>query len=93
MKAKKPGGMSFYVVLLAVIIVMSVIMSRMTQPAPVNLSELIGQIENGEVSKVLVNGYNLEVTMTKTDGSSAQVYSKQVSPMWMSNLFDVLTEA
>lgn len=93
MKAKKPGGMSFYVVLLAVIIVMSVIMSRMTQPAPVNLSELISQIENGEVKKVMVNGYNLEVTMNKTNGNTTQVYSKQVSPMWMSNLFDVLTEA
>ncbi|MDD2374650.1 MAG: ATP-dependent zinc metalloprotease FtsH [Eubacteriales bacterium] len=90
---KRPGGLSFYVVLLAVIIVMSVIMSRMAQPAPIDLSKLISQIENGEVKEVMVNGYSIEVTMNKTDNSAGVVYSKQVSPMWMSDLFSVLKQA
>jgi ATP-dependent Zn protease len=90
---KRPGGLSFYVVLLAVIIVMSVIMSRMAQPAPIDLSKLISQIENGEVKEVMVNGYSIEVTMNKTETSAGVVYSKQVSPMWMSDLFSVLKQA
>jgi cell division protease FtsH len=93
MKAKRPGGFSFYLILLAVIIVMSVLMSRMNQQAPMELSQLITQIESGEVQKIMVNGYKLEVTMRGTSDTPGLTYSKQISPMWMGNLFDVMTEA
>ncbi len=61
---KKPlSGMSFYVVLLAIIIV-AVLFHVPHDPArPITLSELIAKIDSGAViSEVIVTGYTIEVT-------------------------------
>ena len=94
MKPKKAmNGMSFYVILLAVIIMLSFFMSRMTQPDTPILSDLISDIQSGRVSDVKVTGYTVEVQTRAEAGQSAQVYRKQVSPMWMEQLYSVLQTA
>ncbi|MBP1757423.1 MAG: cell division protein FtsH, partial [Firmicutes bacterium] len=90
---KKPmSGMSFYVVLLAIVIVASIFMSRMTQIQPITLSELISKIDSGNVTEVTVNGYSIQVT-EKSETGTVTAYSKQISPMWMADVYTVLEEA
>ena len=94
MKPKKAmNGMSFYVILLAVIIMLSFFMSRMTQPETTTLSDLISEIQSGRVSTVTVTGYNIEIITAEQPGQPGQTYSKQVSPMWMEQLYTVLQDA
>ena len=89
---KSMSGMSFYLVLLVVIIVISMTMSRLTQPQTISLSDLITKIDSGTVSEVVVNGYTLEVTETSESGPPS-IYTKQISPMWMPDVYTVLEEA
>jgi len=89
---KSMSGMSFYLVLLVVIIVISMTMSRLTQPQTISLSDLIAKIDSGTVSEVVVNGYTLEVTETSQSGPPS-IYTKQISPMWMPDVYAVLEEA
>ncbi|NCA98723.1 MAG: ATP-dependent zinc metalloprotease FtsH [Clostridia bacterium] len=89
---KSMSGMSFYLVLLVVIIVISMTMSRLTQPQTISLSDLIAKIDSGTVSEVVVNGYTLEVTETSESGPPS-IYNKQISPMWMPDVYTVLEEA
>jgi ATP-dependent Zn protease len=87
MAPRKPmRGMSFYLVLLIVIIVISMTMSRLSQPQSLSLSDLINKIDSGQVTEVIVNGYTLEVT--ERQGTGAPVtYRKQISPMWMPDVY------
>lgn len=89
---KSMSGMSFYLVLLVVIIVISMTMSRLTQPQTISLSDLIAKIDSGTVSEVVVNGYTLEVTENSESGPPS-IYTKQISPMWMPDVYTVLEEA
>ena len=87
------SGMSFYIILLAIIILSSLFMSRMTTPAEISLSELIDNIENNKISEVVVNGYTLEVKEKAPAGTVAKTYSKKIAPTWMGELYTVLSEA
>ncbi len=89
---KSMSGMSFYVVLLTIIIVVSVFMSRLTQAQPITLSELITKIDSGAVTEVVVNGYTLQVT-EKAESGALTSFSKQISPMWMSDVYTILEQA
>ena len=89
---KSMSGMSFYVVLLAIIIVVSIFMSRLTQVQPITLSELINKIDNGTVTEVIVNGYTLQVT-EKDQAGTLTSYSKQIAPLWMTDVYSVLEKA
>ncbi len=94
MKPKKAlNGMSFYVILLAVIIFLSFFMSRMTQPEQITLSELMDQINDGKVSEVVITGYTIEVSLEKTATSPAKTYSKSVPPLYMGDLIKNLVQA
>ncbi|MEA4888833.1 MAG: ATP-dependent zinc metalloprotease FtsH [Clostridiaceae bacterium] len=94
MKPKKAlNGMSFYVILLAVIIFLSFFMSRMTQPEQITLSELMDQINNGKVSEVVITGYTIEVSLEKTATTPAKTYSKSVPPLYMGDLIKNLVQA
>jgi cell division protease FtsH len=94
MKTRKiPSGMSFYIVLLAVIIMLSLFMSRVNQPEAVSLSQLFSDIEESKVSEVKVSGYTIEVKLRKTDTEAARTYSKQIAPTWMDHLIGVLNDA
>ena len=73
MKTRKiPSGMSFYIILLAVIIMLSFFMSRMNQPETITLSDLIKEIESGKISEVTVAGYTIEVTAAQDSDQPGQ---------------------
>lgn len=94
MKPRKAmNGMSFYVILLAVIIMLSFFMSRLNQPEPISISDLINEIESGRVETVNVSGYTVEIQLKDQTGQSAGSYSKQIAPMWMEQLYTVLQTA
>ena len=60
-----PSGISFYIVLLAIIILLSLFMSKVNQPQAVSLSALINDIESGTISANLA-GANATLTKTTT---------------------------
>ncbi|MDD2579128.1 MAG: ATP-dependent zinc metalloprotease FtsH [Eubacteriales bacterium] len=94
MKPRKAmNGMSFYVILLAVIIMLSFFMSRLNQPEPISISDLISEIESGRVETVNVSGYTVEIQLKSQPGQAAASYSKQIAPMWMEQLYTVLQTA
>ena len=94
MKQKRSmNGMSFYIILLAIIIISSLFMNRMATPAVTSLSELIADIESNKISEIVVNGNTIEVKERAAEGVAAKTYSKKISPYWMDNLYDVLAEA
>ena len=94
MKPRKAlNGMSFYIVLLAVIIFLSFFISRTTQPEQITLSELTDEIQSGKVNNVVVSGYTIEVTLAKTDTEAARSYSKSISPLWMDAYLKILVTA
>lgn len=87
------NGMSFYIILLAIIIFLSFFMSRMTQPEQITLSDLTKEINSGHVSEVIVNGYTVEIRYEKTATTPARSVSKEISPLWMEKFLDILMEA
>ncbi|MGI6334252.1 MAG: ATP-dependent zinc metalloprotease FtsH [Saccharofermentanales bacterium] len=94
MKRKKmPGGLSFYIILLAVIIFMSFFMSRLTRPAETSLSEILSRINSGNVSQVKVTGYVVEIVERQSGGAASRTFSKPISPTWMPRLQEILEQA
>ena len=94
MKAKKaPGGMSFYIILLAVIILLSIFMSQAAKTEDTTLSDLLTRIDSGSISSVKVSGYTIEITERKVGDTAPKSYSKQISPMWMDHLISLLEDA
>ncbi len=93
-KTKKvPGGLSFYIILLAVIIFMSYFVSTLSQPQQATLSEILTDINSGNISSVKVTGTLVEITERSTDSTPGQTYSKEISPFWMEQLLDDLKQA
>ena len=94
MKPRKAlNGMSFYIVLLAVIIFLSFFMSRMTQPEQITLSELTDTIQSGRVSEVIVRGTTIEIMIAKTATTPALAYSKSIPALWLDDLYEMLVQA
>ncbi len=94
MKPKRAmNGMSFYIILLAVIIFVSFFMSRMTQPDQVALSDLTNEINSGRVSKVNIVGTRVDIYYEKTDTTPARTVSKSISPLWLDDYLEILIDA
>ena len=81
---ESPGRISFYVILLAVIILLSIFVSQAGQPTEIPLSQVISEIDSGKIATIKVAGYTLEITEVKVGDAAAVTYSKTISPMWMS---------
>ena len=92
-KKKLPGGLSFYIILLAVIIFMSFFMSRLTRPAEASLSEILSRINSGNVSQVKVTGYVVEIVERQSGNVPSRTFSKAISPTWMPRLQEILEQA
>ncbi|NLV47593.1 MAG: ATP-dependent zinc metalloprotease FtsH [Clostridiaceae bacterium] len=94
MKPKRAmNGMSFYIILLAIIIFLSFFMSRLTQPEEITLSELTTEISSGRVSEVVVTGYNVKIVYAQTDSTPSRSVNKSIAPLWMEKLLEILMEA
>ncbi len=88
-KRNRLSGMSFYVILLAIILISSYFMSRVDNPNQIFLSDLQGQLEEGKVDTVKLNGENLEVTLKpQKQGEKGETYTKKIHPYLVGNLFD-----
>ncbi len=87
------GGLSFYIILLAVIIFMSFFMSRLTRPAEASLSEILSRINSGNVSQVKVTGYVVGIVERQSGNVPSRTFSKAISPTWMPRLREILEQA
>lgn len=91
-KPKKSGGLSFYIILLAIVIFVAVMLNRNSGGADLTYSEVLEQIQVGNVETARVTGNTLEVKFkNKVKGSNAAV--KQISPYWMEDLLNELKTA
>ena len=61
-KRNRPSGMSFYIVLLAVILLSSYFMSRVSNPDQVYLSDVQQQLEDKQIKTVKLDGDRREGT-------------------------------
>ena len=92
-KRKRSSGMTFYIVLLVVILLSSYFMSRVNNPDLNYLSDLQKQLEEKQIKSVKLNGEKLEVTLKDENGQPGRVYSKQVHPALVGDLFKNFEEA
>ncbi|MGI6560375.1 MAG: ATP-dependent zinc metalloprotease FtsH [Saccharofermentanales bacterium] len=86
-KRNRPSGMSFYIVLLAVILLSSYFMSRVSNPDQVYLSDVQQQLEDKQIKTVKLDGDKLEVTLKNEKGEPGKVYTKQIHPALVGDLF------
>ncbi|NLN52469.1 MAG: hypothetical protein GX145_06665, partial [Clostridiaceae bacterium] len=86
-KRNRPSGMSFYIVLLAVILLSSYFMSRVSNPDQVYLSDVQQQLVDKQIKTVKLDGDKLEVTLKNEKGEPGKVYTKQIHPALVGDLF------
>lgn len=93
---KKPAplkGMSFYAIMLVVIIALSFFVSRNTGRDQVKVSDVISQIEAGSISEVTVYGYSLiAIPKNPAEGEPKEITVK-ISAFWMEQVYDALKAA
>lgn len=93
-KQKRQSGMSFYIILLAIILISSFFMSRVQNPNQVFLSDLQTQLDEGKVESVVLDGASLQVTLKAENGEGTETtYTKKVPSYLVSGLFDKFEEA
>ncbi len=86
-------GLSFYIIMLAGIIALSFMVSNFSERKQDTYSQVIDRIKNGEVSEVILNGYNLTAKLANPEEGGPKEISVRVSPFWMEKLYDDLNEA
>ncbi|NLJ95106.1 MAG: ATP-dependent zinc metalloprotease FtsH, partial [Clostridiaceae bacterium] len=86
--------MSFYIVLLIIILFSSYFMSRVQNPNQVFLSDLQAQLEEGKVSSVKLNGNELQVTLKPEENQeTGETYTKKLPAYIAGSYFDKFIEA
>ena len=88
----KGSGISFYIILVIIIIIISVVFSQGKTGADLSYSEIMEQIQVGNVETALISGNTLEVEF-KNEVQKSNRASKQISPYWMPDLLAELKEA
>ncbi len=89
---KRGSGLSFYVILVVVIIAISMFFSQSRRSADLSYSEMLQQINVGNVEKAVIAGNNIELKF-KNSVKGSNFTSKQISPYWMSDLLQELKTA
>ncbi|MHB1484597.1 MAG: ATP-dependent zinc metalloprotease FtsH [Saccharofermentanales bacterium] len=90
---KKPSpfrGLSFYVIMLVIIMAISVFVQQSSAKKPVTVSYVLSQIETGNISEVTVNGYSLKAKVKAPAAGQPTDYTVKVSAFWMQKIFDTL---
>lgn len=93
MNRNKGSGISFYLILVLVILFSSFIMTRWKNPDDRILSEIEKDIIEGRVDTVIMNGSELQVKMKAAANSPAPVYVKKISPGMIQSYHKMLQEA
>lgn len=92
-KKNRSSGMTFYIILLVVILLSSYFMSRVNNPDQTYLSDLQKQLEEKQIKSVKMDGDKLEVTLKGENGQAGKIYSKQIHPALVGDLFKNFEEA
>lgn len=87
------NGLSFYIILLVVILFSSFLMGRMGNPEEPTLSSLEKDIVSGKVESVDLNGNELHVEMKAKDGRAPQVVVKKINPLMVENYHKMFQKA
>ncbi len=91
-RQRRGGGLSFYIILLVGIIFVAMFLNQGNRGADLTYSELIEQIQVGNVENAKVSGSSLELTF-KNPVQNNKAAVKQVSPYWMEDLLSELKTA
>ena len=91
-KKRRGSGLSFYVILIVVIIAVSMFFSQNRRSADLSYSEMLQQINVGNVEKAVIAGNNIELKF-KNSVKGSNYTSKQISPYWMNDLLQELKTA
>ncbi len=91
-KTRRSGGLSFYIILLIVVIFVALFFNQNTPGVDLSYSEIMEQIQVGNVGEARVSGNTLEVNF-KNPVQSSTTAIKQISPYWMDDLLSELKEA
>jgi cell division protease FtsH len=86
----KLKGWSFYIIMLAVIILMSLYVSTNTDKKKTTVSEVITQIEQGKMSEVVVNGFSLTAKPKVVAAGEPKEITVKVSGFWMQPIYEAL---
>ncbi|MDO5733838.1 MAG: ATP-dependent zinc metalloprotease FtsH [Eubacteriales bacterium] len=92
-KKRRASDFSFYIVLIVVIMMSSLFMSRMGGSTQAQLSEVISDIEAGNVDSIVLNGNKLEVELKAVDKKPAERYTKQIHTLLIPEVYKSLNEA
>jgi len=93
---KKPSpirGLSFYAIMLVVILSLSFLVTQNTGKKQVTVSYVISQIEEGKISEVTVNGYSLVAKPKNPAAGEATEITVKVSAFWMQKIYETLEAA
>ncbi|MHB8963415.1 MAG: ATP-dependent zinc metalloprotease FtsH [Saccharofermentanales bacterium] len=86
-------GMSFYVIMLIVIIAIAMYASQTTVRKQVTVSEVITQIETGKLSKVTVSGYSLVAVPKVVAAGEPKEIKVKISAFWLDQIYTALEKA
>ncbi len=91
-KHKRPSGLSFYIILLVIVIIFAMFQNSSKRGANLAYSELLEQIQVGNVKEATIAGGTLELTFKNPVDKSLQA-TKKISPYWMEDLLNELKQA
>lgn len=86
------SGLSFYIILVVVILFSSYLMSKMSTPDDKTLSQMEDDLASGKITDVVINGNALEVTL-KDPTATPRRYSKTISPLLVPEYHAMLQKA
>lgn len=89
---RRGSGLSFYIILLVIVIFVAMFLNGTNRGADLTYSEIIQQIKVGNVEKARISGNTLEVNFKNTVQSNKAAI-KQISPYWMEDLLSELKTA
>ena len=93
---KKTGpfrGLSFYAIMLIVILALSFLVTKNTPKQQVTVSYVIAQIEAGNMTEVTVNGFSLTAKPRNPAAGDPKEIIVRVSGFWMDKIYDTLQAA
>ncbi len=98
MPVKAPNamkGLSFYLIIFAVLIALTLSSPLFSQQEPIQLTQVLDQIEKDNVTEVTVSGYTLVVTLKQPVKELRNLKEIKValSPLWMEKVWDLLKNA
>ncbi len=95
MKPKRPlfRGLSFYILVIGLVVLLATFFGPHRQRASVPYSKLIEYVQEGKVEEALVTGTQVRLKLKKALPDGTDVIQQPISPYWMETLQKELDEA